>query len=119
MPRRPNNCKTLAKVADAESALKKLGFRQLRVRHYGELARLELEQPDLTLAVARRDEVVAAVKTAGYRYVTLDLEGFRSGNLNGSLSGDAGAGKVGSRRDPADSVPSAPSDVPSVFGGSR
>jgi uncharacterized protein len=95
----------LAKVADAESALKKLGFRQLRVRHYGELARLELEQPDLTLAVARRDEVVAAVKTAGYRYVTLDLEGFRSGNLNGSLTGDVGAGKAGSRR--------------SVFGGLR
>jgi uncharacterized protein len=110
----------LAKVADAESALKKLGFRQLRVRHYGELARLELEQPDLTLAVARRDEVVAAVKSAGYRYVTLDLEGFRSGNLNGSLGGTAGAGKARSRRDPADtSVPSAPSDVRSVSGGLR
>ena len=41
---------------------------------------------DLARAVERRDEVVAAVQAAGYRYVTLDLEGFRSGNLNGALS---------------------------------
>jgi len=74
---------TLTKVADAESALRDIGFRQLRVRHYGELARVELETSDLEIAVARREEVVAAVRGAGYRYVTLDLEGFRSGNLNG------------------------------------
>jgi uncharacterized protein len=85
---------TLAKVADAESALRGLGFRQLRVRHYGELARLEFEQPDLALAVAHRAEVVAAVKSAGYRYVTLDLEGFRSGNLNGSSPCPSGARSV-------------------------
>ncbi|MDQ1415655.1 MAG: hypothetical protein QOF81_1268, partial [Acidimicrobiaceae bacterium] len=41
--------------------------------------------PDLAAAVARRDELVAAVREAGYRYVTLDLEGFRSGNLNQAL----------------------------------
>jgi uncharacterized protein len=82
---------TLTKVADAESALRVLGFRQLRVRHYGELARVELEPSDLAAAVARRDEVVAAVQSAGYRYVTLDLEGFRSGNLNGTLHDRAGS----------------------------
>lgn len=75
----------LTSVAQAESALRALGFRQLRVRHYGDLARIELEAGDLSAAVARRDEVVAAVRQAGYRYVTLDLEGFRSGNLNDSL----------------------------------
>ncbi len=78
---------TLTKVAEAESALRALGFRQLRVRHYGDLARLEFEELDLPAAVERRDEVVAAVRGAGYRYVTLDLEGFRSGNLNGALGG--------------------------------
>lgn len=76
----------LTEVAAAESGLRALGFRQLRVRHYGELARLELPVAELAEAVARRDEVVAAVHRAGYRYVTLDLEGFRSGNLNASLA---------------------------------
>ncbi|HEY5026543.1 MAG TPA: ATP-dependent sacrificial sulfur transferase LarE [Acidimicrobiales bacterium] len=75
---------TLTTVSAAESALRALGFRQLRVRHYGDLARIELEEADLVDAVERRHEVVAAVRAAGYRYVTLDLEGFRSGNLNGA-----------------------------------
>jgi pyridinium-3,5-biscarboxylic acid mononucleotide sulfurtransferase len=72
----------LDRVGRAEAALRALGFRQLRVRHYGDSARIELEAGDLAQAVRRRTEVVAAVKEAGYRYVTLDLEGFRSGNLN-------------------------------------
>jgi uncharacterized protein len=75
----------LESVAKAESALRALGYRQVRVRHYGDLARLELEGPDLERAVAARAEVVAAVRSAGYTYVTLDLEGFRSGNLNQAL----------------------------------
>ena len=73
----------LTTVAAAESGLRKLGFRQLRVRHYGNLARIELPSGELAEAVRLRSEVVAAVRAAGYRYVTLDLEGFRSGNLNG------------------------------------
>ena len=76
---------TLTAVAAAESGLHALGFRQLRVRHYGDLARVELDPSNLAEAVARRDEVVAAVQAAGYTYVTLDLEGFRSGNLNQAL----------------------------------
>ncbi len=73
---------TLDRVGRAEAALHHLGFTQVRVRHYGDTARLELELADLGAAIARRDEVVAAVKSAGYERVTLDLEGFRSGNLN-------------------------------------
>jgi uncharacterized protein len=76
----------LDSVATAESGLRALGFRQLRVRHYGDLARVELDGADLEQAVARRAEVVAAVQSAGYTYVTLDLEGFRSGNLNKGIS---------------------------------
>jgi pyridinium-3,5-biscarboxylic acid mononucleotide sulfurtransferase len=75
----------LAEVAAAESGLRALGFRQLRVRHYGDLARLEVPVDELADVVARRVDVVAAVHAAGYRYVTLDLEGFRSGNLNAAL----------------------------------
>ncbi|HVM55547.1 MAG TPA: ATP-dependent sacrificial sulfur transferase LarE [Acidimicrobiales bacterium] len=81
----PVTMTVLAEVAAAESALRGLGFRQLRVRHYGDLARLELPIDDLQSVLDRRDEVVAAVRGAGYRYVTLDLEGFRSGNLNAAL----------------------------------
>ena len=79
----PVTLTTLDRVGRAEAGLRALGFGQLRVRHYGEVARLELDPADLATAVERRAEVVAAVQAAGYRYVTLDLEGFRSGNLNG------------------------------------
>ena len=73
----------LSQVDRAESALRRLGLRQLRVRHYDDTARLEVPLEDLPLVLARRDDVVQAVRAQGYRYVTLDLEGFRSGNLNG------------------------------------
>jgi uncharacterized protein len=75
----------LDSVGRAEAGLAGLGFRQLRVRHYGDLARIELDPEELARAVAEREAVVAAVRRAGYRYVTLDLEGFRSGNLNNAL----------------------------------
>ena len=73
----------LRRVDRAEAALHALGFTQLRVRHYGDTARIEVELAELTRVVERREAVVDAVRGAGYRYVTLDLEGFRSGNLNG------------------------------------
>ncbi len=76
---------TQTQVAAAEEALRALGFRELRVRHYRELARLEFGPDDLERAAAERTRVVAAVKAAGYRYVTLDLEGLRSGNLNDAI----------------------------------
>ena len=82
----PVTVRRLAAVADAEEALHRLGFRQVRVRHYGDVARIELDLPDLATALSRRVEIIRAIKAAGYRYVTLDLEGFRSGNLNGALS---------------------------------
>ena len=75
----------LSRVDRAESAMRRLGFRQLRVRHYDDTARLEVDLDELPAVLARRVEVVAAVKGVGYRYVTLDLEGFRSGNLNAGL----------------------------------
>jgi uncharacterized protein len=72
----------LRAVESAESALRALGFGQLRVRHHGNAARLEVEVGALADVLARRTEVVAAVRGAGFAFVALDLEGFRSGSLN-------------------------------------
>jgi uncharacterized protein len=75
----------LSRVERAEAALHELGFRQCRVRHYDDTARIEVELAVLDEVVRRRSEIVEAVRRSGYRYVTLDLEGFRSGNLNDAL----------------------------------
>ena len=64
----------------------RLGLRELRVRHYDDTARIEVPLADLAAVLERRAEVVDAVRGAGYRYVTLDLEGLRSGNLNQALA---------------------------------
>jgi uncharacterized protein len=80
----------LSSVERAEAGLRLLGFEDLRVRHYRDLARIEVPVERLADVVARRDEVVAAVRTAGYRYVTLDLEGLRTGNLNAALADHPG-----------------------------
>jgi pyridinium-3,5-biscarboxylic acid mononucleotide sulfurtransferase len=72
----------LSQVERAEAALRRLGLPELRVRHYGDTARLEVPLGDLQLVIERRADIVAAVKAQGFGYVTLDLEGFRSGNLN-------------------------------------
>ena len=75
----------LSRVERAEAALRQLGFGELRVRHYDDVARIEVPLAELPRVVERREEVVQAVHRAGYRYATLDLEGLRSGNLNAAL----------------------------------
>ncbi len=96
----PVTLTTLSSVARAESALRAMGLGQLRVRHHGDVARLEVDDAVLTQVVARRAEVVAAVHRAGYAYVSLDLEGFRSGSLNRVLT-DAGLAPSEHDRPPA------------------
>ena len=66
----------------AIASLKALGFGQLRVRHHGVTARLECEPEVFDQVLARRGEVIAAVRGAGFTFVALDLEGFRSGSMN-------------------------------------
>jgi uncharacterized protein len=75
----------LGQVERAEAGLRALGFRDLRVRHYGDAARIEVPVAGLPAVIDQREAVVAAVSAAGYSYVTLDLEGLRSGNLNRAL----------------------------------
>jgi uncharacterized protein len=74
----------LTRVGRAERLLKDLGFRQCRVRVHDDLARVEVEPAELPRLAEPgvRDRVVNGLKALGYRYVTLDLEGFRSGSMN-------------------------------------
>jgi uncharacterized protein len=72
----------LGRIGAAEAALKALGFRQVRVRHHGEVARIEVEPADLERLLALRTVVVARVREAGYSFVALDLEGYATGSLN-------------------------------------
>jgi uncharacterized protein len=73
---------SLNRINEAELVLKRLGFNNVRVRHYDQLARLELDPEHFTLAIERRVEITNALKEIGYTYVTLDLDGFRSGSMN-------------------------------------
>ena len=77
----------LAQVEQAEDSLRQLGFREFRVRHHGELARVEIARAELPrmLTLEMIDAVTAALKQAGFQYVTLDCQGFRSGAMNAVL----------------------------------
>lgn len=86
----PVTISTLRRVERAEAGLRALGYGELRVRHYGDLARLEVPLERLGDVIASRRRVVSILHQAGYRYATLDLEGLRSGNLNSALGDEAG-----------------------------
>lgn len=73
---------SLSQVEQAEFALRQMGFSQLRVRHHDDVARIEVEPADFERVVGQREAIAAALKQAGYTYVTLDLSGFRSGSMN-------------------------------------
>ena len=72
----------LRQIEAAEAAIKALGFRQVRVRHHGDVARIEVEPEEIARLVSERGRVVAALQAAGYRFVSLDLEGYATGSLN-------------------------------------
>lgn len=77
----------LHQVEQAEEFLRSLGLVELRVRHHGSLARIEVrpEQISLLTEESRRKQIVAKFKSIGFQYITLDLQGFRSGSLNEML----------------------------------
>jgi pyridinium-3,5-biscarboxylic acid mononucleotide sulfurtransferase len=77
----------LGQVEKAEDALHSLGFSRVRVRHHGELARIEVAREDLSraLTVAMLDRMTAALRSVGFVYVTLDTQGYRSGSMNDVL----------------------------------
>lgn len=82
----PITLEALSRIEQAEQALRELGFGQLRVREHGQMARIELPAQALAAALDQRTQIVEAVKAVGYTYVTLDLEGFRSGSMNEVLA---------------------------------
>jgi pyridinium-3,5-biscarboxylic acid mononucleotide sulfurtransferase len=77
----------LERIAKAEASLHRLGFRQVRVRDHGCLARIELDPEGVNRLIGSRlrDDIVEACTVAGYRYVTLDLQGYRTGSMNETL----------------------------------
>ena len=75
----------LSQVARAEEFLRERGFRQVRVRHHGEIARLEVGPEEMDRAFAGREEISAELKAAGFLYVALELSGYKSGSLNATL----------------------------------
>jgi pyridinium-3,5-biscarboxylic acid mononucleotide sulfurtransferase len=77
----------LSQVERAEEALHALGFSQVRVRHHGDLARIEIARQDLprALTLPMLDQISAALRPLGFTYVTLDTQGYRSGSMNDVL----------------------------------
>jgi uncharacterized protein len=84
---RPVTRENLSQVEQAEEALHALGFQQVRVRHHGDLARVEISRSELSgaLSLEMLDRITAALRPLGFLYVTLDTEGYRSGSMNQSL----------------------------------
>lgn len=80
----------LSRIERAEEILREMGFVQLRVRDHDTLARIEVPAERVSAAVEMREQIVEAIKPLGYTYVTLDLQGFRSGSMNETLGRDAG-----------------------------
>jgi uncharacterized protein len=72
----------LRQIEVAEAAIKALGVKQVRVRHHGDVARIEVEPEEVARLLENREQVVNALRAAGYKFVSLDLEGYASGSLN-------------------------------------
>ncbi len=83
----PIDVEVLRKIWAGELVLRRLGFRQVRVRHHDDVARIEIPAADLPRLVepGAREEIAREFKAIGYTFVTLDLEGFRSGSMNARL----------------------------------
>src|SRR3989440_2938276 len=78
----PVTVAALRQIEIAEDALKALGFKQVRVRHHGEVARIEVEPAEIERLLQQREVVADAVRQAGYKFVAADLEGYETGRLN-------------------------------------
>jgi uncharacterized protein len=88
---RPVTRENLSQVEQAEAALHALGFHQVRVRHHGDLARIEISRSELprALTLETLDRITAALRPLGFLYITLDTQGYRSGSMNDVLPATA------------------------------
>src|SRR5438270_9940047 len=96
----PVTVETLRLIERAETAVKALGFAQVRVRHHGDVARVEVEPEEMEALFARREAVVQGLKGAGYKFVALDLEGYATGSLNRSWRPKGKRGQAPSSKTP-------------------
>ncbi len=94
---RPVTREALGIVEKGEDALRQLGFRQFRVRHHGDMVRIEIARDELerALDLAMTAEFITIFKALGFKFVTLDLEGFRSGSMNALLPAEQLFGRSG------------------------
>ncbi|WP_138756029.1 ATP-dependent sacrificial sulfur transferase LarE [Paenibacillus sinopodophylli] len=81
----PIELEMINQLDKSEQYLLDLGFYQVRVRHHGEIARLELMPQDMMKAIDHHDSITAALRSYGFKYVTLDLQGYRTGSMNETL----------------------------------
>jgi uncharacterized protein len=112
----PVSREKLVQIGRAEAALRELGFADLRVRHHGSTARIELPRSEMAhvLTDGLADEIVRRVRAAGFAFVALDLEGLRSGSLNRLLASREGNPERGASRD---SLPASVGDSGGTSGG--
>ena len=96
----PIERRTLLKVGRAEDVIRRLGLTQVRVRHHGEIARLEVKPEEFgkLMTESARRKLIAGLKKIGYAYITLDLEGYRTGSLNEPLRKTVGDGRSKRKR---------------------
>jgi uncharacterized protein len=80
--------KRLERIGQGEAILRRLGFRQCRLRDHGQVARIEVPVEEIPRAVELRDAIVHSIRELGWTYVSLDLLGFRSGAMNEGLSNE-------------------------------
>jgi pyridinium-3,5-biscarboxylic acid mononucleotide sulfurtransferase len=78
----PVTVQALRQIEAAEAAMKALGFTQVRVRHHGDVARIEVDGSEINRLITEREHVVDVVRGAGYKFVSADLEGYSTGSLN-------------------------------------
>ena len=78
----PVTVAALRQIEAAEAAMKALGFTQVRVRHHGDVARIEVGEAEIPRLIEERGRVAIAVREAGYKFVSADLEGYSTGSLN-------------------------------------
>lgn len=88
---RPVTRENLSQIEQAEEALHALGFQQVRVRHHGNLARIEIARDEISRALSIQvlDRITAALRPLGFVYITLDMQGYRSGSMNAVLPATA------------------------------
>jgi uncharacterized protein len=88
---RPVTREVLQQVEDGEALLHQMGFRQFRVRYHGEMVRIEIAREEMprALNMETMDRMTAGFRALGFKYVTLDCEGYRSGSMNAILPVEA------------------------------